>query len=55
MAHLKTMIGRENDIEEGTGANGIWKIKKDKKPGPASYTHEAAFHKLSTTERTPIT
>lgn len=53
LAHLKTMVGRETR-EEG-GANGLSRIKKTRKPGPASYSTEKGFQKLSTTERVPIT
>lgn len=53
LAHLKTMVGRETR-EEG-GANGLSRIKKDRRPGPASYSSEKGFTRLSTTERPPIT
>ena len=53
LAHLKTMVGRETQ-EEG-GANGLSRLKKNRKPGPASYSTAPGFNRLSTTERAPIT
>lgn len=52
MAHLKTMVGREPRED---GANGLSKVRKDKKPGPASYNSERGIKILSTIERVPYT
>jgi hypothetical protein len=51
-AHLKTMVGRET---RGDGGNGLTRLKKDRRPGPASYSTDKAFKRLSTTERVPGT
>ena len=53
LAHLKTMVGRESTEDGGT--NGLSKIKKDRKPGPASYSTDRGYKRLSTTERIQIT